>query len=425
MIRKLTWVAVAAVIGVLAAGAMLASGMTQAEAGGLSFPLDEVGVELAASGLQGPVDIAFTGLVTDTRMFVVERVGRIKIVEGGIVLATPFLSITDKVLTSYMEEGLLGLAFAPDYGTSGHFFVYYVIEGGPNAGDLQVSRFTVSANPNIANTTETPILTIPHPDCQNHNGGDLNFGPDGYLYVGPGDGGGSNDNCANQPANDNDAQRLNSLRGKILRLNVTGVSTYTVPASNPFTQTVDAYPEIWALGLRNPWRFSFDALTGEMYIADVGQGNYEEVSLQPADSAGGENYGWRCYEGLHPYLSCGSSGPFVDPILEYPHQPGDNKAITGGFVYRGDDYPALDGYYFFADYVSGNFWARGGCSPAVTALGQLLGSANPSTFGQDAAGEIYVAHLGGTVWRLTGPAVPPAPVLQTPVFLPLLMNGTC
>ena len=425
MIRRLGWLAAATLAGLLAAGAMLAGGMNWAEAGGLTFPLDEVSFEPVVSGLDEPVDIAFTGIVTDTRKFVVERDGRIKIVQGGTVLTTTFLNITGKVDNSYAEEGLLGLAFAPDYATSGHFYVYYVIEGGGDAGDLQVSRFIVSGDPNVADDTETEILTIPHPICENHNGGDLNFGPDGYLYIGPGDGGGSNDNCGGQPANDNDAQRLNSLLGKILRINVTGVATYTVPASNPFTQTVGALPEIWAWGLRNPWRFSFDRLTGEMYIADVGQNEYEEVSLQPADSQGGENYGWRCYEGFHLHVACGQPGPFVAPILEYSHSPNDDRAITGGYVYRGDDYVALNGYYFFADYISGRFWAWGGCSPAMTALGTLLGSANPSTFGQDAQGMIYVADLGGEIYRLAGPEAPPAPVLQTPIFLPLVTNGIC
>jgi glucose/arabinose dehydrogenase len=205
----------------------------------------------------------------------------------------------------------------------------------------------------------------------------------------------------------------------VLRLDVTGAATYTVPASNPFTQTVGARPEIWAWGLRNPWRFSFDRLTGDLYVADVGQGNYEEVDFQPAGSAGGENYGWRCYEGLHAHVlnGCGPAGNYVFPILEYDHSEG--QAITGGFVYRGDDYLALRGYYFFADAISGRFWARGGCGPVVTALGTLIGaSATPSTFGQDPAGEIYVADLAGAIYKLTGPVAPGVPPATTPTCQP-------
>jgi glucose/arabinose dehydrogenase len=208
-----------------------------------------------------------------------------------------------------------------------------------------------------------------------------------------------------------------------LRLNVSGVATYTVPASNPFTQTVGAKPEIWAWGLRNPWRLSFDRATGDLYIGDVGQGEWEEIDHQPAASHGGENYGWRCYEGTHSYnLSGGCPGPYVAPVAEYSHAEGDG-AVTGGFVYRGSAYPALAGYYLYADYVSGRFWAMHTATCEVTALGKLAD--NPSSFGQDAAGELYVADLNGSIYRVVG--APPQPV-QTPVWLPIFFSqaaATC
>jgi glucose/arabinose dehydrogenase len=207
----------------------------------------------------------------------------------------------------------------------------------------------------------------------------------------------------------------------VLRLDVTGVPTYTIPASNPFTQTAGALPEIWAWGLRNPWRFSFDAETGDLWIGDVGQGAYEEVSRQPFTSTGGENYGWRCYEGLHLHRPCGTTGPYAMPVFEYNHLEG--SAITGGYVYRGSDYPALDGYYFVADFGSGKFWAIASGTNQATALGQLKAGINPSAFGEDAQGELYVADFSvGDIYRLVGPDLPPPPPLQTPMWLPLIMR---
>ncbi len=363
-----------------------------------------------ADGFVEPVGIAFTGAVSDTRMFVLERRGLIWIVQqDGDIQPTPFLSITSKVTgpqDSYPEVGLLGLAFDPGYVSNGKFYVYYT----DTNGDIQLSRFNVSGNPELANPAETPLLKIPHPVHRNHNGGQLAFGPDGYLYLGPGDGGGSGDT-------NNNAQNLGVRLGKILRINVSAVPTYTVPATNPFTQTVGAKPEIWALGLRNPWRFSFDRVTGELYIGDVGQGEWEEIDHQPAASDGGENYGWRCYEGTHSFnLSGGCPGPYVSPVVEYGHSLGD-EAVTGGFVYRGSAYPALSGYYLYADYVSGRFWAMQTATCSVTALGKLAD--NPSSFGQDGAGELYVADLNGSIYRVVGPT--PVPV-QTPYWLPIIFS---
>ncbi len=387
--------------------------LTAAEAGGNDLGVDWV--EYAVD-LDQPVDIAFTGVATDTRMFVVERPGRIKVVEAsGTVLATPFLSITTLVNSeAFGEMGLLGLVFDPDYANNGFFYVYYndfADEGSvPNNGNIQLSRYQVSPDPNVALTTEVKLLTISHPTHTNHNGGDMAFGPDGYLYLAPGDG-----------ANGNNALTVTTLLGKVLRIDVTDVATYTVPASNPYTQTVGAKPEIWARGFRNPWRFSFDSLTGDLYIGDVGQNDWEEISRQPAASAGGEHYGWPCYEGTQPFNNsgCPPVNTLTMPVFDYNHQPGDNAAVTGGYVYRGVEYPALNGYYFFADYGSRRFWALNTATNAVTELGQMLvlGS-NPSTFGQDPAGSVYVADNNfGIIYKLTGPL--PLPV-QTPSFLPML-----
>lgn len=384
-----------------------------------------LGVGLAdfASGLSEPVAIAFTPVVTDTRMFVVERAGVIRIVQAnGSVLPKPFLDISGIVDSiDYGEMGMLGLAFEPDYATTGRFFVYYTGSGSAGGNTLHLSRFRVSGNPNVANSAETNILTIDHPDNPNHDGGQLQFGPDGYLYLAPGDGGGGGD----QP---NNAQNKNRLLGKMLRLNVTGVPTYTIPADNPFTNTVGARGEIWALGLRNPFRFSFDKLTAELYIGDVGQDLHEEVDYQPAN-AGGRNYGWHCFEGFHdlnPGACVGVTG-IISPVAEYEHSgPGQvGDAIIGGYVYRGTQYPALNGYYFFADNGSGNMWAMQTCNWHVTELGGLASS--PSSFGQDLAGNLYLASVGsGTIQKLTGPTAVTAPagtIGGTPVFLPQIQRS--
>jgi len=383
-------------------------------------PTGALGMSLVdyASGLHEPVAIAFTPIVSDTRLFVVERVGVIRIVQSnGLVLPTPFLDISNTVDSeSYAEMGMLGLAFQPDYATSGRFYVYYTGPGNTNGDTLHLSRFQVSGNPNVANATETSILTIDHPDQQNHNGGQLQFGPDGFLYLAPGDGGGAGD----LP---NNAQHKDRLLGKMLRLNVSGVPTYTIPATNPFTQTVGARAEIWALGLRNPFRFSFDRATGELYIGDVGQDLYEEVDYAPA-GAGARNYGWHCYEGFHDYFpsDCIGVTGIISPVTEYQHNGQGGDAVIGGYVYRGSQYPTLNGYYFFTDNGSGNMWAMRTCSWQVTPLGQMVNS--PSTFGEDLTGQLYIAGLDGVIHKLVGPtaAARPAPVLNRQLFLPIVQK---
>jgi glucose/arabinose dehydrogenase len=386
-------------------------------------PTGALGVSLTdfASGLDEPVAIAFSPVVTDTRMFVAERGGLIRIVRAnGTVDPTPFLDISAQVDSEdYGEMGLLGLAFEPDYATTGRFFVYYTGTRPGNGNRLHLSRFQVSLNPNVASTTEVPILTIDHPTNLNHDGGQLQFGPDGDLYLGPGDGGAGGD----PPHN---AQNKGRLLGKLLRLNVTGVPTYTIPVDNPFTQTVGARPEIWAFGLRNPFRFSFDRFTNELYIGDVGQDMYEEVDYQPA-GAGGRNYGWRCYEGFHDYApgDCVGVSNIISPVAEYQHNGDGGDAIIGGYVYRGSQYPSLAGYYFYTDNGSGNMWAMTTCSWHVTPLGHMVNA--PSSFGEDSTGQLYIAGLDGVIHKLVGPttvAARPAPDAGFNLFLPLVEQFT-
>ena len=400
----LVWLVVTSDVVQVVAGA---NPPVRAVAGNLAVTATQV-----AHGFNEPVGIVFTGAPGDKRMIIVERAGLIKIIEPGsaVPLPTPFLDISSEIDTSSNDEkGLLGLAFDPNYAANHHFYVYYTTLNLDNTGDydIHLSRFNVSGDPNVASPAETILLTIPHPVHQNHNGGQLQFGPDGYLYLGPGDGGTGGDN----------AQNKGNLLGKILRLNVSDVPTYTIPAGNPFTKTVGAQGEIWAFGLRNPWRFSFDRTTGDLYIGDVGESNWEEVDFQAANSSGGQNYGWNCFEGDHPYTApdahtnCASIGPVVFPVYEHDHSQ-DNDAMVGGYVYRGSYSPVLYGYYIFADYVSGRFWAMRPGTWQVTDLGILVHS--PSTLGQDPAGELYAASFpDGNIYRLNGP-------LPVRAYLPLV-----
>jgi hypothetical protein len=288
---------------------------------------------------------------------------------------------------------LLGLAFHPDYETNGYFFVNYT----DAAGNTVIASYSVSGNPNVANAgSGSTILTVAQP-FSNHNGGQLAFGPDGYLYVALGDGGSGGD-----PGNR--AQNTNDLLGKLLRLDVDAASPYAVPASNPFVGQAGARGEIWALGLRNPWRFSFDRRSGDLFTADVGQGTWEEINVQPAASAGGENYGWRLMEGAHcynPATGCDPGG-LTYPALEYPHT-GGNCSVTGGYRYRGTAFPFLDGTYLFGDFCTGIIWGgrRGGNGP--WRMQQLLDSPHQlATFGEDEQGELYLASFSatGTLYRI-------------------------
>lgn len=342
-----------------------------------------------ASGLRSPVDIANCG---DSRLFVVEQRGRIIIVNNdGSLQEKPFLDITSRVVYGG-ERGLLGLAFHPNYKTNGYFFVNYV---GPN-DVTYIARYRVSdINSNEADpTSETVLLSVKQP-FSNHNGGDLEFGPDGYLYIGLGDGGSGGD-----PGNR--SQNLTSLFGKMLRIDVNSGNPYAIPENNPFISNASALPEIWAYGLRNPWKFSFDKLTGDLWIADVGQNVWEEINFQYAGSQGGENYGWRCYEGNHPFntTGCGSEELYTFPAYEYAH--GAECTVTGGYVYRGSTDSPFYGRYFFADYCSDRiFMLHLENSQWVKQdFGRFTGN-NFSTFGEDSQGQLYVAGLSsGKVFRI-------------------------
>ncbi|HTX88730.1 MAG TPA: PQQ-dependent sugar dehydrogenase [Bacteroidales bacterium] len=350
-----------------------------------------VGLKLLASGFNFPVCIANAG---DGRLFVVEQPGRILIIDStGAVLPTPFLDIRGRVVYGG-ERGLLGVAFHPLYLANGYFFVDYV-----GAGDsTHISRFSVSqADPDIADSnSEVKLMTIYQP-YQNHNGGDVNFGPDGYLYIGMGDGGSAGDP-------ENRAQDSLQLLGKILRIDVDGGSPYSIPSTNPFVGNPNARPEIWALGVRNPWRFSFDRITGDLWIADVGQDTWEEVDFQPANSPGGQNYGWRCYEGLATYntTGCHPYADFTFPVHVYHHSTDNGCSITGGYRYRGSLFPNMTGHYFFADYCSDNIWSLYDSAGGWGTLfhGKYAGNGF-SAFGEDRHGELYLAGVtSGNVYRV-------------------------
>src|SRR6266700_2020399 len=300
------------------------------------------------TGLSSPVDIVNAGDGTN-RLFIVEKTGQIRIYEGSALLASPFIDLTDSITSGGSEQGLLSLVFDPNYGTNRTFFVYYTRS---SDGAVTIARFQTSlSNPDSADRSTGVILfTIPKPHGQtNHNGGKLNFGPDGYLYFGIGDGGGAGDA-------DNLAQNGNALQGKILRINVNNVNAppyYTIPPDNPFISSPTIRHEIWAMGLRNPWRWSFDRSTQDIWIADVGQNAWEEVNVIPAGTAGGLSFGWRCYEGINPFNTAGCQplSSYTSPIFEYPHNNSTGGfAVTGGYVYRGTDFPAMAGYYITADY---------------------------------------------------------------------------
>lgn len=326
-------------------------------------------------------------------LFVVEKTGRIKVVLDAEAPPQVLLDIRDQVSRG-SEQGLLGLAFHPRFGENGLFFVNYT----DRSGDTQVVRYqvrpgTLAADPD----SRMVVLTIPQPRA-NHNGGMLAFGPDGFLYIGTGDGGGAGDPEGN-------GQKGSTLLGKLLRIDVDGGEPYTIPPTNPFVDRSDFLPEIWAFGLRNPWRFSFDRLTGDLYIADVGQNAWEELNYQPASDPGGQNYGWNRMEGRQCYpqnRACSTDGTRL-PVLVYSHQATGGCSITGGYVYRGTDIPWLYGKYVFGDYCSGEIWSAepGGTGEPWPMVSLLDSSALISSFGEDAHGELYITDLnGGKVYRL-------------------------
>jgi glucose/arabinose dehydrogenase len=359
-----------------------------------------------ASGFSNPVKLTNAG---DDRLFVVEQAGVIHVLDGnGNRLPDPFLDLTDRV-ESGGERGLLGLAFEPNNPAT--FYVNYTRKSTNNAerGDTIISRFNVlSGQPNRGDPDSEQIVLIIDQPFSNHNAGDLAFGPDGYLYIPMGDGGSGGDP-------QNRAQNLNELLGKVLRLDVVDEQTYVIPPDNPYANDGDpnTRAEIWSSGWRNPWRFSFDRATGEMYVGDVGQGAREEVSYEAANSPGGANYGWNLCEGNYvfpaedPPRLCSTTDALLEPIFDYGRSLG--TTVTGGFVYRGSAYPNMIGHYIFADFGSGRFWSLVRDDQDnwnATDHGQI-GGGNPSTFGENSIGELFVASHGGSIFRVIDTSAPP------------------
>lgn len=354
------------------------------------------------SGLSSPVDIVNAGDGTN-RIFVVEQgsggTAAIKVYSAAYASLGTFLTVTG--ISTGGEQGLLSMAFHPNYENNGFFWVYYT----NSAGNLEVSRYKVSAgNPNIADAaSKQVVITIPHPGQTNHNGAKLNFGSDGFLYFATGDGGGSGDP-------NNNAQNGNNLLGKMLRINAridTAATLYTVPASNPFVSNPNVLDEIWALGLRNPFRWSFDRLNDNMWIGDVGQGQKEEVNYRTAAQSAGVNYGWRCYEGTLTFNTngCLSQSNYIAPVFEYNNLQGNNTpaSVVGGFVYRGTAHPSMQGYYYCCDVYTGNLYKiniTNFSSSTQTGLPTLVVG-----FGETEAGELLAVSLNGNAYALA-PSVP-------------------
>lgn len=362
----------------------------------VSYSIAQPSISLQSFGpnFNNPVDIQNVG---DSRLFIVEKRGVIQILNSdGSANATPFLDINDRVINTGSERGLLGLAFHPNYNSNGYFYVNYI----NNSGNTVVSRFSKSAgDDNLADiNSETILMTVSQP-FSNHNGGDLAFGTDGYLYIALGDGGSGGD-----PGNR--SQSLDTLLGKLLRIDVDSGSPYGIPADNPYLNDGDAntLPEIWAYGLRNPWRFSIDPTAGDIWIADVGQNEYEEINRVPV-SVGGLNYGWRCYEGNNAYntAGCPPMNTMIFPVAEYSHSSSGlfKCSITGGYKYNGSMYSNFNGLYFFADYCSDEIGYLEDVNGTweMTLTGPFT-SNGWSTFGEDMNGELYIAGTAGQVYKI-------------------------
>jgi glucose/arabinose dehydrogenase len=367
----------------------------------LLFPLHafcqfEISLEPFANGLNRPVSMAHAG---DDRLFVVEKRGTIKVLEAdGTVAPNFFLDIRSKVDATKSEKGLLGLVFHPDFTNNGFFYVNYT-----NSSHTVIARYSVDpGNEDQALSNSEMILLTQSQPFDNHNAGDIQFGPDGYLYIGLGDGGDGGD-----PGNR--AQNMTTFLGKMLRIDIDQGTPYQVPADNPFVDVENILPEIWAFGLRNPWRFSFDRATGEMYIADVGQNIWEEINVQPAGSAGGQNYGWRCYEGLVPFnmSQCGGVSGVIPPVHVYEHSEANGCSVTGGYVYRGE-FDGFKGKYIYCDFCSGQFWMLSK-NEGDEWINEDIGAferSEYSAFGEDVNGELYIASLfEGTIQKIGFPIV--------------------
>ncbi len=362
------------------------------DATGPTSPVGSVKVRLeeVATGLNFPVLV--TAAPGDTgRLFVVEKGGTVRIIKHGVLLPTPFIDLTGRVTTG-SEQGLLGMAFHP---TDGRVVLSFTVAGSTGGGTSRIATFTTGANPDVLNpATEALVIAVDQP-YGNHNGGHVAFGPDGYLYAGFGDGGSGGDPQGH-------GQNTDDLLGSLLRLDLDRGLPYTVPANNPFVGQPGMRGELWNWGLRNPWRFSFDRATGDLYIADVGQNKWEEVDVQPAASTGGENYGWAIMEGNHCYksITCNKTG-LVLPVTEYGHD--DGCSITGGYVYRGAAIPELVGTYLYGDYCEG--WVRSvvyrnGVVTQSLSWPTLDTKQLITSFGEDARGELYVVLSNGTIYRI-------------------------
>ena len=344
-----------------------------------------------ASGFNRPLYVTHAG-DGSARLFLVEQSGKIWILRDGLRSAQPFLDIAHLISpsalgTGFTEQGLLGLAFHPAYSSNRTFFINYTDVGGTTT----VARYQVSqSDPDIAENSSGRVLFQVSQPYANHNGGHIDFGPDGYLYITLGDGGAANDPLGA-------GQNLQLHLGTLLRIDIDSGFPYAIPAGNPFVGDSAALDEIWAYGLRNVWRFSFDRATGDMYMADVGQNRREEVNFQPADSAGGENYGWNVWEGNLVFAG-GTAPGHVPPIFDYDRS--DGCSVTGGYVYRGEAIPDLQAAYIFGDYCSGRIWATWRDADLAWHTVQFMRTSMAiSSFGEDEAGELYVIDYGGTVFR--------------------------
>ena len=362
---------------------------------------------VVTTGLSSPVDIVNAGDGTN-RLFIVERTGKVRIINGGVLLAAAFLDISDSFPPGD-ENGFLSMAFHPEYETNGYLFIYYL-----NADyDIRITRFQSAApttNTPINQTTGVVIMTIPAVTASFHNGGKLNFGPDGHLYFAPGDGSPGGDP-------DNHAQDGNLLWGKMIRINVDNFTTppyYTIPANNPYVNDPAVRDEIFAIGLRNPWRWSFDRLNHDVWVADVGESAWEEVNYRSLASSGGINYGWRCYEGNEDYVTAGClpQSNYVFPVFTYPHNSATGGySVIGGHVYRGTEYAAMYGYYICVDFVTGNAWLIKPNGSGGWNISQQSGLATGIVgFGEDENGVLYAVKLSGTLFKITTNSGGPLPV---------------
>jgi glucose/arabinose dehydrogenase len=348
-----------------------------------------LGLQQVASGLDFPLSL--TSPPGDDRLFVVEKGGAIRVLKGGTLLEVPFLDLTSKVLSTGGEQGLLGLAFFPDYASSGRFIVHY----NDLAGNTRVSLLRVSDDPNRADPASESLVLANQKPGPAHNGGQILFGPDGFLYIGLGDG-----------ADDDQGrgQSLKDLFGSILRIDVSSLGApYTVPPDNPFVGIAGDRPEVWSYGFRNPWRFSFDRATGDLYVGDVGESKWEEVDYaSAAEGAGrGVNYGWSLMEGRHCFRQGCDQAGLTLPVVEYGHT--DGCAVISGYVYRGAAIPALQGNYFYADYCRGwvrSFRMEGGMAVEETDWPALRPGGQVTSFGEDAAGELYLLTQQGGVFKI-------------------------